>query len=465
MKRYLSIVLVVVLLIPSNAWAVGSGAFENASFSGRSLAEGNAVVAQPDEPAAISYNPAGIADLKGVQIQANTGFVSILTEMNHGGDKSDSAGNINVVPTAYATVNPGKILPGKILDDRLALGVGMDSPFGLKTDYDSNFSAVHYTGYANAIRMYAIKPVVAIKLHEKLSVGAGPMYYRIFDFTGVQAYPNTIVVPGAADGQVRVHTKGHGWGWHLGVLAKPSPKHQLGFYMRSGVTVGTSGLVKVERSLLRGNFETGANAKFDLPLNFTWAYAFKPTPKDAIEVDLGYTRWKSFKRLYINADTIVNPTSVNDDAILAAIGRVDKDFNNSFSLHLGGHHKFSEKFTARGGWFFYWTPIPKHSFIPAIPDSNSMAFTLGTSHKIMKWLTLDWAYMARIYFPHDVDNGISETLGTTVDGKYTSFCQELMLSMTYKLDEIFGKSQPKEKEEDKEDVMAKEILGIQQNGK
>ena len=47
----------------------GSGGIENASFSAQQLGRGGAGVARPDEPAAISYNPAGIADLKGVQVQ------------------------------------------------------------------------------------------------------------------------------------------------------------------------------------------------------------------------------------------------------------------------------------------------------------------------------------------------------------------------------------------------------------
>ena len=73
------LILVLIFSFPVNLFAVGSTGIENASFSAESLGQGNAVVAQANEPAAISYNPAGIVDLPGLQVQPNINFLSILT--------------------------------------------------------------------------------------------------------------------------------------------------------------------------------------------------------------------------------------------------------------------------------------------------------------------------------------------------------------------------------------------------
>jgi long-chain fatty acid transport protein len=428
-------VFFLVILFCSNGqevFAVGSGGFENASFSAESLAQGNAVVAQATEPAAISYNPAGITQLPGIQVQGNTAFISIFTRQSHDNAVMYSSGTLSFAPTAYLTINPGKLL-----GDRVVFGIGSDSPFGLANKYDSNDPPVHYTGWNNYLKMFTIKPVMAIKITDWWSIGVGPMWYRIFKFGGIQAYPNQLLGAPFPDGQVRVDLKGNSWGWQIGTLLKPFKKHQFGFYFRSPVNLLLKGQAKVENATIGGNFETGSWAKLNLPLNFTFAYAFKPTDRTTFEIDFGYTRWSTLKRLYFNTD----PVDPANDAILQAIGKADKDYRDGFSLQLGANHRISKKWTIRGGWLFYWNVVPEDHYIPAVPDANSMGLTLGVGYEILKNLNLDLAYFNRFWFRRTINNDISEVIGTSVDGKYFSYGQEFIISLTYKFDPFkWGKS-------------------------
>jgi long-chain fatty acid transport protein len=431
------IAIIPFLAFPQALFAIGSGGFENASFSAESLAQGNAVVAQADEPAAISYNPAGIVDLPGLQMQGGTSLInSITVRENSAYGENRNKGAFIPVPTGYATVNPGKLL-----GNRVAFGIGSDSPFGLMNQWNSNYSNVHYVGWKNWLKMYTIKPVVAAKITDWLSIGGGPMYYRIYDFGGIQAYPNRLIAPyNWPDGQVRLNLAGNHWGWQMGALIKPHKKHQLGFYFRSPVDVLTKGLIKVENSSFApgGKFETGGNAKINLPLNLTFAYAFKPTNRTTVETDFGYTRWSIHKRLYINAD----PVTTADDAILNAIGKVDKDYNDSYTIHLGGNHKLTKNLTLMGGWVFYWPAVPKDHFTPAVPDAKSMAVSTGFNYEFWKHCVVGLSYFQRFWFTRSIDNGVGEGAvlpNSTVDGKYTSFVQEIAVSFTYKWDDIFDK--------------------------
>jgi long-chain fatty acid transport protein len=444
-KGVVTFVLICSLLIPfsETAFAVGSAGIENASFSAESLAQGDAVTAQANEPAAISYNPAGITQLDGLQVQPNIHFLSILTSFKSRtpdtvpGEKSSAT--IVPVPTGYITLNPGDLL-----GDRLSFGIGSDSPFGLSNKYDSDHPTVRYAGWNNWFKMYTIKPVVAVKLFEWLSIGGGPMWYRVFDWGGIQAYPNRLILgAGAPDGQVRLNLSGHGWGWHMGLLAKPHKKHQFGFYFRSPVVVHTSGLAKVERGLTAAlattaNFETGAFAKYNLPLNFTWAYAFKPTDRSTIEFDFGYTRWSTFERLFIDHDAVGSATlSAFNDTIINAIGRADKDFRDSFSFQLGGNHKLTDKLTVRLGSWYYTAATPNSSFIPAIPGGNRLGYATGFGYKVTEHIIFDTSYYQVWTLRRKINNDVASALGVSEDGAYTTFAQALTLSLTYKWDNIF----------------------------
>lgn len=445
LKRAFCLILSLFFISSSDVFAVGSAGFENASFSSRQLAQSGAGTADAIEPAAISYNPAGITQLKGIQFQANAALLSYFTRHSRDGNSTYSRGTINVVPTSYFTINPGRIL-----NDRLVLGVGMDSPFGLRTRYSSTSPISRYTGFSNYLKMYSIKPTIALKVTEWLSVGGGPVYYRVFDFGGVLAYPNKALGnPAFPDGQVRVNLKGNTWGWQGGVLLKPHTKHQVGFYFRSPVTVHTRGQAKVENATVGGNFETGANAKLDLPLNFTVAYAYKPTNKTTIATDFGYTRWSAHKRLYINAD----PVNAADDALLAAVGKNDKDYQDGFSLQIGGNHKFTDKFTLMAGGLYYWSVIPNDHYIPAVPDANSFGLSIGAGYAVTKNFSLEMAYFNRFYLRRRINNSISENVGGSVDGTYTSYLQELMLSFTYKFGESLSKIISEEETKEQKNVL------------
>jgi long-chain fatty acid transport protein len=425
----LSVLFVFFNTVP-NGFAVGSGGFENASFSAKALGESNAVVAQADEPAAISYNPAGIVELPGIQMQSNMHFISATVFHDSPTDKATkSAGTINSFPTAYLTINPEKGWA-----KNLAFGVGSDFPFGLADKYDSNLPEVHYTGWRNYLKMYTIKPVVAAKINDKISFGGGPVYYRVFDFGGIEAYPNKAAFgtfPGAilTDGQVRLNLEGNTWGWQFGALVKPHPKHAVGFYFRSPITIHTRGRVKVENSA-SGYFETGANAKLDLPLNFTFAYAYKPNKKAVIESDFGYTRWSAYERLYLNNDSV----NARENFILSAIGKSDKDYSDAFSLHLGGQYQMTSKFVLRAGSFFYWSPVPGDHWTPAVPDSNRVGASIGLGYNVNKNLVFDLMYLHAFHLRRNINNSISESIGGSVDGDYFSDTQIFSFSLTYKFD-------------------------------
>src|SRR5205814_4663657 len=76
-----------------------------------------------------------------------------------------SAAGVSLVPTVYYS---------QPFTERLALGLGFDAPFGLKTQWanPSTFSGRFISELAQ-LKSFSVNPTVAYKLADRLAVGAG----------------------------------------------------------------------------------------------------------------------------------------------------------------------------------------------------------------------------------------------------------------------------------------------------
>ncbi len=405
------------------AWAVGSGATENPLFSAKHFAEGLAGTATPDEPAAISYNPAGIADLVGFQVQTSVmGVMGWSFYDNKDVGNVRYGGHLSAVPTQYITYKPAQEWA-----EALTFGIGFDSPFGLSRKMSSTEQLFTYTGFRGQLMMLSVKPTLSVKVNDHFSIGGGPVYNKIMDYGAVLHYPNVLLGP-FADGIARVHLSGAAWSWQAGALYKANERHTFGFYFRSPFVAKLRGKVQVDNSTFNGNFETPVNTKLGFPFNMTWGYAFSPRETTRIMIDIGYTRWSSIERIIINAD----PTaSALDDMILAAIGANNIKYHDAYSLNFGLSEQVSRRLTLRGGALFLWSPTPNATFTPMTPDANRLAFTGGLGYRLTRDTTLDFVYGLSLSLPRKIDNAGMEPI-TTTDGKYFSHTHLLGLSLTVK---------------------------------
>ncbi len=221
----LVLLVAVIFLLCAPPAARGAGfALVNQGTAG--MAQGNAFVAEADDPSAIFYNPAGLN-----QIQRPTFYTSgFLYDPNrefHGGGLSAATGQqLSQTLSAYFVfpVNP-----------RLSLGVGYFSPFGLGSKWPSTWPGRYLSTYSS-LKTYNLNPVASVKVLDNLSLAAG------FDvmWSGVEINRNTPnVVRGKQfpDGEASLTGNGHGWGYNLGVLYEPVAGVKLGASYRSEITV------------------------------------------------------------------------------------------------------------------------------------------------------------------------------------------------------------------------------------
>lgn len=428
-KACVSILILSIVLVPSQAFAVGSAGFENASYTPKSLGQSNAVVARPQDGSTVYINPAGIVDLKGVQTNLELQGLhwKIYHRNNVTGDHNDNNSKLIPIPGFYLTANPGKVL-----NDRLAVGLAVNSPFGLSSSFPAE-GVGHYTGYKNSLKTVATTMAGSVKLTDWMNVGAGATHYWIYDYGQRFNYPNANIVGFGSDGTAFTETTGTGWGWNLGLLLKPFKKHTIGVSYRSRANVKVDGRVVIDDLVLglaqgydtAPHFESGAHSDVTLPSNLTFGYAYTPSKKWSTEVDFGITGWQDF------ADQ--NFTFDRGNTVLNALGTIPRNYQTTFSFHWGGKYHATEKADLMAGFAFYEAAAPKKHVDNFLPDANRFLWSLGYSYNFTKNMSVDFAYIMMLFASRHISNpDVITKSGRSIDGRYTSILHGPMLAVNYK---------------------------------
>jgi long-subunit fatty acid transport protein len=172
----------VLIAVAPRAGASSFSLFPEQSVTGLGVAGAGGAAAAYDA-STIFYNPAGMSFLQDkVTLTVGASYiVPDITFSNHGSltapgspiqaptrgqsvTDSDNADFLqSTVPQFYVTYK---------YNDRLAFGLGVNSPFGVETNYNSN-SVVRYNATDSRITLVNINPSISYKILPNLSLGAG----------------------------------------------------------------------------------------------------------------------------------------------------------------------------------------------------------------------------------------------------------------------------------------------------
>ena len=371
-------------MLPALLLAVFSGAAsaaalqlweQNASGLGTAYA-GSAAVA--DNASTIFYNPAGMSELAGYQVSVGvTGVGPSYTFRNDGsslaGNNGGDAGGWHAVPNLY--------LSGR-LTDKLTLGLGISSPFGLATEYDSGWVGRVQT-IKSDVRTINYNPSVSYRLNDKVSLGFGVNYQKIdAELTN-------------AGGSLKGDDST--WGWNAGALFTLSPAMRVGLSYRSSM-----------KYTLEGTLNGATPVRADLELPDTAILSVWQQVSDRWEAmgDLSYTRWNTLKSL-----NVISRASGN------AIAQAGETFNydNSWRIAWGAAYKASEAAKIKFGIAYDRTPVRDTDRSARVPDNSRLWLSLGGQWNAGRQGKVDLGY-SYLYL-RDPDINMTKN-GTTLRGSY-----------------------------------------------
>ncbi|BFU96601.1 MAG: fatty acid transporter [Nitrospira sp.] len=401
--------------------------------------QANAFIAQADDPSAIHYNPAGMTQLHGIQVYLGTNLVGgsvSYTSPTGLNVRGDLGGSVAMPPPSnlYLTANL-KDLGLKALGDTV-VGIGVNSPFGLKIRYpnDGPFSTAVTSA---ALPLMDIKPTIAFKLNEQLSFGLGADIYTFASFLGNGHFEQKFNSPPGIPGippltPLEVNGNGTGAGFNVSMMYTPfrnedgKPLVNVGLVYRSQAVLPING-----QFLVNGGTAANTSATAVLPQIFSAGIGIWPVRNRErewkLELDLDYVGWQSFRNFNVN---------LSNGATLP----FPQNWQNSVVVMIGTEYRWLQverlpnwEVAARGGYIRSQTPVPDATFNPTVPDSNFNGITVGLGLLCKEHASflgvipcgsmgregrgaigLDLAYQAQIYETRTITGNINPT----VNGDY-----------------------------------------------
>ena len=403
------------LIIGISAVQTFASGFQINENGARAMGMSGAFVGLADDPSAVYFNPAGITQLLGTHFSIGATFISPSTKFTGpanislpaalGGGKSQVYNNTeSKLKSRWFT--PFNVYVTHQLGNDLFVGLGVNNPYGLGTEWDDNWVGRYKTIKAE-IQTFTFEPVVAYKLLDQLSISLGGMIsYADVDLQ--QKIPMADATTGAIlapDATLQLKGNKLAYGFTAGVLYKPINKLSLGVSFHSEIKYKFEGDatptyapgVPASPMVPHGKI----TAPLTTPLTLTFGAAYIIQDDWSVSADIQYTGWSSYDSLVITFNDF-QPTG--KPYVSASV----RDYKNNIILRLGTEVKINEKLTARGGALYDQNPVPDARLDPTLPDANRIGLNIGLGYKITNNLSVDVAYLFLIFSKREVTNSIME---------------------------------------------------------
>jgi len=464
------------------ALTLGAGQAWGAAFA---LAEqnvmglGNAFAgsgATAEDANTVWFNPAGLARLNFPQVEAAIHIITPSAKLNDQGSKAalgqplggtgGDAGGSAFVPNMYASM---------AINPEWHVGIGLNAPFGLKTEYDDGWLG-RYQALKSEIKTMNINPAVGWRATKDFWVGAGVNYQQFkatltnnVNYTAAlaqgygqlaaagqipaSAIPSLIAATSGLDSFVENTGDDYSWGWNVGAMysfngdANNDPgAGRIGFAYRSKIKYNVNGSVTFTNPTpptLTGALAPfnpavqGVSAAINQTKLFNGGITIDVTMPDMASVsyyqklndqwdflaDVTWTGWSSIPQIAI----------VRTNGSTLAV--LPENFKDTWRYAAGVNYQYSEKVVLRAGVAYDQTPVNDVDRGARLPDSDRTWLTLGARYKYDSSINFDiggayiWVKDGSI---NNSGNPPSVAANGLINGTYNNYVWILSAQMNYR---------------------------------
>lgn len=441
MRSFGKFLLALLLATPEVAFGAGYELLEQ-SAEGLGQAFSGATTGSFQDASAAYYNPGALTRLSTTTASVGSHLISPHAEFENEGSRyvpqlggRPLSGNNGGDGGEFAAV--GNLYGAIPLGTNAVFGLGITSPFGLRTDYNETWVGRYHAVESN-LTTVNILPSIGIKLSPQFSIGAGlqtiygeAKITNAVDFAtialttpGVPSAALAGLTPGSTDGMARIDGDDWGFGYTVGALFSPTTTTHIGINYRSAVHLDLQGEADfdvpgrlafltrsgafVDTSTRAGvTLPSAVSAGFSTALNEQWTYY----------ADATWTDWSKFEELRVEFG------SVQPDAVQ------EENWEDSWRVATGVSYGCSPSLLLRAGVMYDKTPVPSIALrTPRIPDNDRYWFTLGASYELTPSTRLNAGY-AHIFVP-EAATALTANTGAVLDGDWSSSVDILSFSLS-----------------------------------
>jgi long-chain fatty acid transport protein len=305
----------------------------------------------------------------------------------------------------------------------MRFGIGISVPFGLKTEYDSNWIG-RFQGISSEVKTLNINPSLSYKLSETASIGGGISYQhgKVDLLTGVNYSAAAFSAGGlglvgliggpGVEGQNKTSVDGDAWGFNLGGLFNVTPATRVGIAYRSSLKYkleGNTSFSSVPAPLAASPTFAAGNVKLDLKTPDSLAFSVAHRLDDRWELlgDFTWWHWSKIKQLPLVRDTG------------ATLSTLTFNFDDTWRASIGANYKLNGPWTLKLGAAYDKTPVPNaESRSVRLPDNDRYWLSAGAAYQVSRNGRLDFGYTLVSVKNADINNDQSATGGGIVNGSY-----------------------------------------------
>lgn len=390
---------------------------QNASGMGNAYA-GAAAVAE--DASTIFFNPAGMTYIQGTQAVGAIHFIKPNAEFNNQGsvaaagkplgDEGPNAGDLALVPNAYFKMD---------FNENIKLGLGINAPFGLKTEYDKEWLG-RFQADMSELKTINFNPAIAFKVNDQLSLGFG-----ISAMWAEATLTRAVNFGGAGQGSVKIKGDDWGFGYNLGAIYQATADTRFGIAYRSKVEQHLDGDAKFRRPTgipFSVAPDGDVTADVSLPASLSFSAFSHLNDKWELMGDITWTRWSQFERLavYRNGGALLTETIENWD--------------NTMRYSVGVNYLYSDAIKLRAGLAYDEEAIKDEFRTARIPGNDRKWLSMGASYVMSPTSKFDVGYTHLFISDAKIDdnqNTLAKGFNGRVRGEYEGSVDILSLQYTH----------------------------------
>lgn len=390
------------LVMAGSAAASGFALIEQSgSGLGNAFAGG---AASAEDASTIFYNPAGMSRLSGTQITVAGSYIGPSAQFTNTGSTgatgrplggaTGDAGSWAFVPNAYLAME---------LNAKTRIGLGINAPFGLQTQYDPNWVG-RFQAVKSKLQTINLNPSVSYQLNDAVSIGGGLNYQQIkAELTSIKSFG------GLGEGLSNMNGSDAAWGYNLGAMFATGAGGRIGVSYRSAIQYKLTGNAYIASVLpIPGtNVSIPVSANIKPPDTLSVSYFNTLDDKWDVMADLTRTGWSNFNELRI--------IQVSTGATIAL---TPENWKDTWRVSVGSNYHYNEAWTARIGVAYDQSPVPDAFRTARIPDADRTWLSVGGQYKPSKSDAIDFGYAHLFVSNSNISNntGAAGTASTATVG-------------------------------------------------